>query len=64
MAGGVATDPISWQCSNASRFLNVAKCARKVFAIQSSSVSRELNFSIAGNLAGVGKPAMSDETLL
>lgn len=56
-------NPLDWWKTNESRFPNIAKLARNVFAIQATSVASESIFSEAGNLVDDHRCRLSDDSI-
>ena len=53
--------PLKWWAGKQSRFLNVAKLARKYLAVQASSAASERLFSVGGNTITKKRNRLSGE---
>ena len=56
-------DPLQWWKINQNRFVNLAKVARSIFCVPSSSATSERAFSDAGHTINKGRVSLAPQNL-
>ena len=63
ISGDISVDPLLWWKMNTKRFPNIARFARNLLSVQSSSVASESAFSTSGALVTPSRAGLGDESI-